>query len=75
MAARRFKDQQVRRALAATGFTFVRHTKSAHEIYRGPNGYQPIVISLGHSRGVSEATLKAAIRLGGVVWSEFEKHL
>ena len=75
MAARRFKDQQVRRALGAMGFTFVRHTKSAHEIYRGPNGYLPIVISFGHSKGVSESALKAAIRLGGVTWGEFERHL
>lgn len=75
MAARRYKDQQVRRALTAAGFTFVRHSGSAHEIYQGPNGFQPIVISLGHSKGVSEFTLKAAIRLGGVPWSEFERYL
>jgi predicted RNA binding protein YcfA (HicA-like mRNA interferase family) len=51
MAAKRLKDQQVRRALASTGFVHVRATKSAHEIYRGPNGYQPIVVSFGHSKG------------------------
>lgn len=75
MAAKRLKDQQVRRALASTGFVHVRATKSVHEIYRGPNGYQPIVVSFGHSKGVSELTLKTAIRLGGVSWSEFEQHL
>jgi predicted RNA binding protein YcfA (HicA-like mRNA interferase family) len=74
--ARRYDSRQVERALANTGFVFVRWgSKASHGIYRGPNGYSPISIPLGHPKGVAEPLLKTQVQLGGVAWTDFKKNL
>lgn len=69
-----FKSRDVHRALAATGFEFLRRGgRRSHEVWRAPNG-ELCVFPLGHSE-VAEALIRAEARCGGISWESFREQL
>ncbi len=61
--------KRARRALEEVGFVFV-GADGSHFHYRAPNG-RKITVVLGHKE-ISEASLKKAVALGDVAWTDFE---
>jgi predicted RNA binding protein YcfA (HicA-like mRNA interferase family) len=68
------KSRDLHRALAASGFAFVRQGgRRSHEIWRAPNG-ELCVFPLGHAQ-VAEALARTEVRRGGVSWDDFRQYL